>query len=182
MHCYWLRFTRVSTTVGQRYEDRYIEGRGNRGYGEVMIWAAFSLTSYTNVAIIDHRFSANDYIALLTQHLLPMYHQLLPQGGLYMHDNAPIHAAHVTNAFLQENNIQLLLCLSPDLNPIENIWALCKRDLSTHVVANRQQLIAAVQAVWNTRMADQEFRRTMINSMVGRVQKLHIARGSYTRY
>lgn len=174
----------VRRRIGERYQDMCVEERGNRSLGEVMIWAAFSYHGHTNVRLIVGRYCANDYINLLQDSLLPHYNRLLPQGGYFMQDNAPIHSANATSQFLQQNNIRLLPwpSLSPDMNPIENLWAICKSELKHHPVANRQQLLQAVQAIWNAKMTDDDVRHNLINSMTHRVRQLHIARGSYTRY
>lgn len=174
----------VRRRVGERYLDSCIEGRGNRGLGEIMIWAAFSFHGHSDIVLMDKRYNANDYIQLLQQHLLPRINHLLPHGGLFMQDNAPIHRANATIAFLRQANIRLLPwpAVSPDMNPIENLWAICKAQLVNYVVHTRQQLLEAVITIWNEKMNDNNLRSNLINSMPRRVRLLHIARGGYTRY
>ena len=51
-----------------------------------------------------------------------------------MHDNAPSHAANATRQFLARKGIsgkKLMMWppASPDLNPIENLWAIVKKKI-----------------------------------------------------
>lgn len=174
----------VRRRIGQRYKEENVVPQGNRGIGSVMIWAGFSHLGYTDVVTMEGNFNADDYNNLLLNHLIPRYDALVPRGGYLMQDNAPIHTAIRTRQFLEQHQVQVLPwpSMSPDMNPIENVWALLKSDLSRQRVENADQLSAAIRDVWRTKMASQEFRDRLIDSMVARVRSLHIVRGSYTKY
>lgn len=45
-----------------------------------------------------------------------------------MHNNALIHTAHIIRDWLEENGIDVI-DYSPNLNPIEIIWALLKAEM-----------------------------------------------------
>ena len=63
--------------------------------------------------------TARIYREVLDQHLLPILHF----GTIFMHDNAPIHTAHLIREWLEEHNVDVMdwPLYSPDLNPIENL-------------------------------------------------------------
>jgi hypothetical protein len=174
----------VRRRIGERYAENCVEPQANRGIGSVMVWAGFSCFGFTDIAIINGRLTAEDYVDVLRLHLLPNYRDLLPPNGLFMQDNAPIHSARVTTAFLRENNIDVLPWppMSPDLNPIEHVWSICKKELRNHPVHNVPEMIDAIRHVWENKMNNVQFRVHLIDSMRRRVRAVHISRGSYTRY
>ena len=48
-----------------------------------------------------------------------------------MHDDAPTHTAYIVRDALEELAIEVMIWPphSPDLNPIENLWALLKAEI-----------------------------------------------------
>ena len=68
-----------------------------------------------------------------------------------MHDGAPSHTARATRALLQANRINALPwpSLSPDLNPIENIWDVIGQKVRSRVALNIRDLERFVVEEWN---------------------------------
>jgi hypothetical protein len=56
---------------------------------------------------------------------------LANEGCIFQHDNAPTHTAYVVRDALRDMEIEIMEWPphSPDLNPIENLWALLKAEI-----------------------------------------------------
>lgn len=86
-------------------------------------------------------FNSQKYLEILDQIGFPSIEAQFGsiQNIVFMHDNSRIHTATIIRDYLQERHIQVLNHppKSPDLNLIENIWAMMERD--------RPQLIRRTQ-------------------------------------
>ena len=108
-----------------------------------------------------------------------------------MHDNAPIHTAFIIRAWLEEHLVNTMNWppYSPDLNPIENLWAILKREIYKYypelLVApdteqTKRDLITAAQYIWE-HLGDQIL-GNLADSMPYRVEAIIRADGWYTKY
>jgi transposase len=158
------------------------------GGGAIMIWAAISVHGLSDLVAIEGNLNAAGYIPILQQHLVPLVHRHFPDGNaIFMQDNAPCHTALATMEWIKERDFGHMVwpANSPDLNPIENVWALFKRAVA------RQPIPANKDALWiNIQRAAQEFwgpeRQAqiahMIETMPARLEAVIKAHGGVTRY
>jgi transposase len=110
---------------------------------------------------------------------------MYPGGdGWFQHDNATPHTSKVAKEFLAKSGMQVLdwPAQSPDINPIENLWAIVKQSIRQQKKqpTNLAQLERCVKAVWKT--IPKETIRNLIDSMPRRIQAVIAARGGPTKY
>ena len=83
-----------------------------------------------NVERIHGRFTVDTYEQILTNVVIPSASELYPEGILHVQqDNQPVHTANqIQEWFNRRPDIYLLEWPpnSPDMNPIENVWARVK--------------------------------------------------------
>lgn len=166
--------------VDQRRQEK-VNKRRHVGGGSVMVWGGFSWHGKTNLKFLVGRQDAAAYQETLTTHLLPNFDV---QHQVFQHDNAPIHTARVVKNWLATQNITVMdwPALSPDLNPIENLWGI----LTKRVYANGRQfdkvddLRQAIQAAWDG--ISIELLRKLVLSMPKRCSDVLRAQGGHTSY
>jgi len=150
-----------------------------------MVWGCFTSYGLGPLVRVDGRMTANDYIEILNNHLLPYLETLDQQNEyLFQDDNAPIHRARKTLSWMSENDISQLPWppQSPDLNPIENIWDELERRVRKCVPLpkNETELFDFLQNEWSN--IDQSVYCNLVESMPRRVKAVKKSKGYSTKY
>ena len=102
---------------------------------------------------------------------------------IFQQDGASCHTAKACQAWFRDNNVRLLEWPgnSPDLNPIENLWARLKKLVSQRHPSNKTELIEAIIESWHHVITAQEL-ETLVNSMPDRYRAVIAAKGYATKY
>ena len=154
------------------------------GGGSVMIWAAIGWRGKSEICFLEGKQNAARYQQTLHDTLLPCGGRIGGGNWIFMQDNASIHRAHTTRAWLEDHDVRVLPwpAKSPDLNPIENVWAV----LAQHVYAEgrqyttKEELKQAILVNWPK--ISGEYRRTLYNSLPTRVLDVVNSNGNSIDY
>ena len=66
-----------------------------QGSGSVMVWVAFSFNGKTDLCYCPSKVNSLVYLQIVEQNLLPFASASLPDGFLFMQDNAAVHTSKV---------------------------------------------------------------------------------------
>jgi transposase len=160
----------------------------------VMVWGAIWLGGRSDLVIMDideeakrSGFSANSYLDVLEKTVESCW----SPGMTFMQDNAPIHKAKKVMQWFEDHGIPLLDWppYSPDMNPIEHVWAkmkewLCEQYPDARNWGSSQSALNMLGRVINEawEAIPQEFIDGLINTMISRVTALVKAEGWHTKY
>ena len=156
-----------------------------------MFWAAFGHNRKTGLVPLDGDLLAarggvtSWVIRALYEAFVP---EIVVEGGEFMHDEAGPHRGNIVKEILQEMHIRVMEWppYSPDLNPIENLWALLKAELyrlhpelehAPDTDATLDALIRGAQEAWHN--IDKNL---LAPTMHHRVQDVIDAERCYTKY
>lgn len=178
---------------GWMLNERAVPGRLRRqqGGGGIMIWAAIVGNELIGPFKVDDgvKLNSENYCKLLQSVFFPWYNRksrVFKKNVVFMHDNAPSHASKATTAFLAKKGLSGKTLMtwppsSPDLNPIENLWALLKKELykAGKQYRSKEEVWAAIQT--ESRKISSETIRALTNSMDDRLVKVLQKKGNYIK-
>jgi transposase len=168
-------------------EERPINGQFQGGGITVMFWGCFSVLGTGPLVAIEGTMDQHKYIELLREHVLPEFRaakELHGKDMIFMQDNAPCHKAKSVVKFIEDSGIPALNWppQSPDLNPIENLWAYIKKKLESEnaVPTTKSALIEAVFNIWEN--LDPQIVANLASSVPRRFSACLNANGKHTKY
>lgn len=117
---------------------------------KAMFWGGVSRNFKTELHLIDGTVTAASYITLLREKILPWIRRQRKGNLIFQQDNAPAHTARATTQFFAEEKVDVLdwPSNSPDLNPIENIWGILKRNVDKRRPQTLNDLISIAKEEW----------------------------------
>ena len=135
----------------EKYLPRFIHPRLQGGGGSAGIWGCISHKGTGVCNLYTGRINQYNYINCLDNCLLPsgdLFYQ--HKNYLFMQDGAPAHTANSVKDYFRTNDMRLLdwYARSPDLNPIENVWACMDRQMSRISITSIEHLKEVLNKIW----------------------------------
>lgn len=166
--------------------DRVVKATQKFGGGALLMWGCMSARGVGNACRIFMNMNSAVYVEILERHMLPSRGWLLSSSDApytFQQDNDPKHVSRKTRDWLARNHVATLPwpSQSPDLNPIEHLWADLKRRVGVGPVP------ASVDALWERLekewwATEPNLCRRLIESMPARINAVIKARGGHTRF
>ena len=120
---------------------------------------------------------------MLQTRIFPAARASHPDGFIFQHDNATPHSARVTRELFDREGIELLSwpAMSPDLNPVENLWAIIARRLYTRgiVYDNEDGLWEAIHR--ESMEIEREILEHLVDTMPERFSRMIHRHGRYAQ-
>jgi transposase len=144
---------------------------------KVMVWGGISRKGLTDLYYwkVDQGYTVNakEYVKCLKETLIDKMDNLYGTSNWrLMQDNARVHTASYTKEFFIKNDIKVINHppYSPDLNPIEKIWAYLKKKVMIKAYNNLDEGIDKVTDEWYK--IPNEMIQNLIDCHLKRVQEV----------
>jgi transposase len=153
---------------------------------KIMVWAGISWYGKTKLVFVNNSESidSDKYQEVLAE-ALPSMEDMFPERvrWIFQQDGARCHTSRATRNWLRERGLTTLdpwPANSPDLNIIENIWAVLKERVYRRSFRTEQGLFRVVKEEWE-KIELQEIQKLVL-SMPGRLQQVLDRDGGHTDY
>ena len=138
--------------------------------------------------VVSGKFTSEQYKDVLSELYWPVLRDKFGDSSFrYQQDNSPVHRGSVVRDWLAtepdfDRSVVFQPPYSPDLNPIEHVWAAMKKALRGRAFTTAPSLVEAVIQEYDRLNSDKEFLAGLTSSMPRRINAVLEAEGGPTKY
>ena len=131
---------------------------------KVNAWAAISRNGRTNIELFTNNLDSDFYWEVLKRNIKSLK-KIEGTKTILQWENALSNVSSKALQFYEKNKIERIEWPDKllDLNPIENIWTIVKRELEKRKVTIQAEIIEDIQEIW--KKLDQEMIRNYIDQL-----------------
>lgn len=176
------RRKRVWRKSNEALNPRMVQSTVKHGGGNVLVWGCFSNNGVGNLTRIEGKMTGPMYVNILQENLNASVQKMGLENFTFQQDNDPKHTSKVAKKYFEDSNISLLdwPAQSPDMNPIENLWAYLDEKIDKTGVKNSNEYFIRLNDAWNK--IDIQFLKKLVESIPRRLSAVIDARGGHTKY
>ncbi len=167
---------------GTAFETKNLVPSVKFGGGKVMVWRCVSHKGVGNLVFVDGKINSGKYINILANNLKDSASKMNLSSYIFQQDSAPCHKSKTTMDYFEAEEIALLdwAPQSPDLNPIEHVWAYIKLKLRDFIPKNLDDLKRKILEIWYAIPLD--YIQKLIDGMLKRSCAVFEAKGDNSKY
>jgi transposase len=150
-----------------------------------MFWGSFSATGTATLIPVEGMMDSKKYREVVRNQVIPVLKERWDEGeGTFQQDKAPCHVSKVMMDFFKEMGIRVLEWPgnSPDLNPIENLWAILKKRIQKRDCSTTDKLVKAVNEIWFQDPEISAICAALVESMPKRIAHVIKSKGGHIMY
>lgn len=172
----------------ERYNPRYVQSVQTSGKISCGVWGFITAGGVGQLCETSSKMNSLEYISILDEQLLPagqiMYQEEFANMR-FMQDNARFHTSYAAMAWFRSHpEIELLQwpARSPDLNPIENVWAKMVYKWELNMPISKHDILNEISRRWQLLIGDTDYISALYESMPRRLQEVIDYDGNWCSY
>ena len=153
------------------------------GGGSVMIWGCMASSGVGSFEFINGTMTQYTYLDIVKQNIKLSAKKLgLNRQFIFQEDNDPKHTSKLVQDFYKTNKITRLEWppQSPDINPIEHLWAYLKQEIHKSPISKKEDLKNSITQAWSK--ISPEVTKKLVESIPKRLKAIIAAKGRATKY
>lgn len=148
-----------------------------------MVWGAMAWNGCGTMQFIDGIMNKEVYLEILSKNLHASARKLrLSRSFIFQQDGDPKHTSKVVAEWFRKKKVNVLewVAQSPDLNPIEHLWAILKIKVREQGPTNLNELKRVITGEWIK--MDPKVINNLVESMPRRCEAVIKAKGGHIDY